>query len=122
MATCTGQKLAERTATLIFVLTHGILVLFVIRSVFFVCVCVHFILNQMVLKPACLSIIYEASHAASRLPGFELNHVNRDRNLGADDLAQMAKHLNHSAVRRGCYPNSIEQLIALDCNISMSNQ
>ena len=37
-------------------------------------------LEVKVLKPACehVSIIQEASHAASRLLGFELNHVKRE--------------------------------------------
>ena len=85
-------------------------------------VAIQYLKEVKVLKPVCLSIIQEASHEASRLPGFELNHVKRDRNSVAKDLAQMAKCLNHSAVWWGCYPACTEQLIALDCNISMSNQ
>jgi hypothetical protein len=40
-------------------------------------VVVQYLKEVKVLKPVCLSIIQEASHAASRLPGFELNHVKR---------------------------------------------
>ena len=40
-------------------------------------VAVQYLKEVKVLKPICLSIIQEASHAASRLPGFELNHVKR---------------------------------------------
>jgi len=40
-------------------------------------VAVQYLKEVKVLKPVCLSIIQEASHAASRLPGFELNHVKR---------------------------------------------
>jgi len=40
-------------------------------------VAVQYLKEVKVLKPVCLSIIQEASHAASRLPGSELNHVKR---------------------------------------------
>ena len=41
---------------------------------------VQYLKEVKVLKPACehVSIIQEASHAASRLLGFELNHVKRE--------------------------------------------
>jgi len=40
-------------------------------------VAVQYLKEVKVLKHVCLSIIQEASHVASRLPGFELNHVKR---------------------------------------------
>ena len=49
------------------------------------------------LKPACFSTIQEAVRIAKSLPDLELCHVKRERNGVANELAHLAKRLNHSA-------------------------
>ena len=59
--------------------------------------------------------------AGSRLPVLNLSNVKRDRNRVANELAQMAKRLNHKVVWRSHFPACVEQLISGDCNFSVSN-
>ena len=68
------------------------------------------------LKPACFSTIQEAVRIAKSLPDLELCHVKRERNGVANELAHLAKRLNHSAVWRNRLPRCVEQIIAHDCN------
>lgn len=51
-----------------------------------------------IMKPACYSIIQEAIRTSSIIPDLELCHVKRDKNVVANELAQMAKRLNHSTM------------------------
>jgi len=56
----------------------------------------------------------EAMQAASRLPVLNLSNViKRDRNRVANELAHLAKRLNHSAVWRSRFSACVEQLILL---------
>lgn len=70
-------------------------------------------------RPLCHFMTQEARSVASHAPKLVLSHVKRDLNAVANELAQMAKRLNHSAVWRHRFPVCIEHLIAQDCNISM---
>ncbi|OEL18815.1 hypothetical protein BAE44_0020166 [Dichanthelium oligosanthes] len=45
----------------------------------------------------------------------------REMNAVSNELAQMAKRLNHSTLWRNGSPLCIERLIAQDCNSSTSN-
>ena len=71
------------------------------------------------MRPACHFIIQEAMRAASRLPILDFSHVERERI--ANELAQMTKRLNHSAVWYSRFPACVEQLISYHCNFSISN-
>ena len=52
--------------------------------------------------------------AASRLPVLNLSNViKRDRNRVANELAHLAKRLNHSTVWRSRFSACVEQLILL---------
>ena len=73
------------------------------------------------LKPACFSTIQEAVRTAESLPDLELCHVKRERNGVANELAHLAKWLNHSAVWCDRFPRCVEQIIAHDCNSFLSN-
>jgi ribonuclease HI len=60
-------------------------------------------------------IIRESLEAAARCPMVVFNHVKRERNLVAHQLAQMARRLCHNAVWYSRVPFCIEPLIAYDC-------
>ena len=82
---------------------------------------IHYLKKWRTLKPACFSTIQEAVRTAESLPDLELCHVKRERNGVANELAHLAKRLNHSAVWHDCFPRCVEQIIAHDCNSFLSN-
>lgn len=82
---------------------------------------IQYLKEAKTMRPACHSIIQEAIEAASRLPELELCHVKRERNRVSNELAHLAKRLDHSAMWRSRFLACVEQLIACDCNSSISN-
>jgi ribonuclease HI len=65
-------------------------------------------------------IIRESLEAAARCLRVVFNHVKRERNLVAHQLAQMAKRLRHSAVWHSRVPFCVESLIAHGCKTMSS--
>lgn len=65
-------------------------------------------------------IIRAALEEARKLLKVEFRHIGRDQNGVAHELAQMAKHLRHSAVWRERVPVCVEQACAHDVNSSIT--
>ena len=70
---------------------------------------IQYLKEAKTMRPACHSIIQEAMRAASRLPVLDFSHIKRDINRVANELAQMAKRLNHSAVWYSRFLVCVEQ-------------
>ena len=67
-------------------------------------------------------IIQEMLEASKQVQSVHFTHVKREQNVIANELAQLAKHLNHSAVWRERAPACVEKLVAQDCNQISSNE
>jgi hypothetical protein len=61
-------------------------------------------------------ILAETLQAAEGLPSIRFQHVGRDKNRVAHELAQLARMLSHSAVWNIRVPVCVEQIVAQDCN------
>ena len=61
-------------------------------------------------------IVSEAVEASRRLPRVIFQHVGRESNVLAHELAQLAVRLNHSAVWSGRFPVCVEHCVAQDVN------
>ena len=69
-------------------------------------------------KSSSTFIILDALEEADKLPQVQFHHVSREQNRVAHELAQMAKHLCHSAVWRERAPMCVEQIVAQDVKTS----
>ncbi|OEL23865.1 hypothetical protein BAE44_0015116, partial [Dichanthelium oligosanthes] len=56
----------------------------------------------------------------NRLPAWKVEHSKKEQNSAAHELAQLAKRTKHSAVWRLRCPMCIEQIVAQECNNSIS--
>lgn len=96
------------------------------------CLAAEWVRHPMVLEPNCSATVdilnhpnnhrsrfqflaYEALKFAGQVQSFAVRHVKREQNAVAYELAQLAKHLQHSAVWPESFPTCVERLIAQDC-------
>lgn len=72
-------------------------------------------------RPPCVFIIEAARNSGGRLPSLVFDRVKREQNCVENELAQIARRLCFSAVWRNQSPVCVEQLIAQEYHVTLSN-